>query len=188
MDTDQTIETIKGALAERRQNGSTTVPIDLLEAYLDRLKQVGSLQSPELRLQAGEHSHQWGVEMVRSGIEAGTQALKTCLLISGGSAAALLAFAGSAWSALKPEGVAALSQTMLYLGIAIFLTGLASSITYLAQYFFAERLSWHNRAGDICQWSACALVLAAYILVLSAYLQAGEMLTMFKMVKMFSIP
>jgi hypothetical protein len=95
------------------------------------------------------------------------------------------AFAGSAWSALKPEGIAALSQTMFYLSIAIFLTGIASSMAYLAQYFFAERLSWHKRAGGLCQWGACALVLAAYVLVFMAFMQAGDMLTMFKVVKLF---
>jgi len=185
MDAYQTIETIKSALAERRHHGETVVPIELLEEYLDRLKQVGNLQSQEQQLQADEHLHQWNVEMVRSGIESGAQALRTCLLISGGSAAALLAFAGSAWSALKPEGIAALSQTMFYLSIAIFLTGIASSMAYLAQYFFAERLSWHKRAGGLCQWGACALVLAAYVLVFMAFMQAGDMLTMFKVVKLF---
>lgn len=187
MDAHQTIDTIKTALAERRQHGETAVPIELLEGYLDRFSQVVDHQSPEQRLQAEEHNHQWGVEMVRSGIESGAQALKTCLLISGGSAAALLAFAGSAWSALKPEGMTALSQTMFYLGIAIFLTGMASSLAYLAQYFFAERLSWHNRAGDLFQWGACALVLAAYVLVFMAFMQAGDMLTMFKIVKSFPV-
>ncbi|MOA52150.1 hypothetical protein D3C78_1753950 [compost metagenome] len=57
------------------------------------------------------------------------------MLIAGGSAAALLAFAGSACSGLKPEGIEALSHTLVYLGTAIFLTGLATAVTYLAQYF-----------------------------------------------------
>lgn len=188
MDSHQTINVIQKALTERKGLGETSVTIDSLEGFLEALRNSGQLQSPEQCLQAEEHTHQWGVEMVRSGIEAGSQALKTCLLISGGSAAALLAFAGTAWSALKPEGIEALSKTMMYLGIAILLTGLATAFTYLSQYFFAERKSWHERAGDCCQWTACSLVLGAYGLVFTAYLQASNMLTMFNVVKSISIP
>lgn len=125
MDSHQTIDVIQRALTERKDLGDKSVTIDSLEGFLEALKRIGQLQSPEQYLQSEEHTHQWGVEMVRSGIEAGAHALKTCLLISGGSAAALLAFAGSAWSALKPAGIEALSKTMMYLGIAILLTGLA---------------------------------------------------------------
>lgn len=183
MDAHQIIDHIKKAVAERKQTGESSVSLATLDAYLDRIKQSDLSNSPEERLQEIEHEHQWNVEMVRSGIESGANALKTCLLISGGSAAALLAFASSAWSALKPEGIEALSWTMLYLGAAIVLTGLASALTYLTQYFFADRLPWHNRAGDYCQWTACFLVIAAYGFVATAYFQAGDMLTMFKLVK-----
>lgn len=187
MDSHQTIEAIRKALSEHKDLGETSVTIESLEGFLVALKNSGKLQSPEQHLQSEEHTHQWSVEMVRSGIEAGAQALKTCFLISGGSAAALLAFASSAWSALKPEGIEALSKTMMYLGIAILLTGLASALAYLTQYFFAERKSWHERAGDCCQWTACSLVLGAYGLVVRAYFEASDMLTMFNVVKPISI-
>jgi hypothetical protein len=179
----QVIDQIKQAVAERKQAGKRSVSLTALDNYLDRIKQSDLSSSPEERLQEAEHEHQWNVEMVRSGIESGANALKTCLLISGGSAAALLAFASSAWSALRPEGIEALSRTMVCLGTAIFLTGLASAFTYLTQYFFADRLPWHNRAGDCCQWTACFLVIVAYGFVGAAYFQAGDMLTMFKLVK-----
>lgn len=72
---------------------------------------------------------------------------------------------------------------MALLGWALFATGIATAITYLAQYFFADRLEWHERAGDVCQWSAVSLVMASYVLILLAYLQAGKMLSMFNIVK-----
>ncbi len=183
MDSHQTIDVIQKALTERKGLGDTSVTIDSLEGFLEALKHSGQLQSPEQYLQSEEHTHQWGVEMVRSGIEAGANALKTCLLISGGSAAALLAFAGSAWSGLKPEGLEALSVTLIYLSIAIVLTGAATAFRYLSQYFFAERLPWHRRTGNYLQWLTCSLVLAAYIFVSLAFLKAGDMMTMFKVVK-----
>ncbi|OUM71644.1 hypothetical protein AUC60_22015 [Pseudomonas caspiana] len=125
--------------------------------------------------------------MVRSGIAAGSNALKTCLLISGGSAVALLAFAGSAWSALTQAGLTTLGQILTRLAIAILLTGGASCITYLCQYFFAERLAWHSRAGDICQWIASGLVVGAYGFVGWALMSAGDIMSMFKTVKVFPI-
>lgn len=187
MDAYQMIDHIQKAVAERKQAGESSVSLTTLDDYLDRLKKSDLPSSPEKRLQETEHEHQWNVEMVRSGIEAGAQALKTCLLISGGSAAALLAFAGSAWSALTPQGIDTLSWTMTYLGAAIVLIGLASALTYLTQYFFADRLPWHNRAGDVCQWTACGLVVIAYGFVGAAYFQAGNMLTMFNLIKSTSV-
>jgi len=184
MDAKQAIEVLQNDLKSNKEKGLTTVNVDTLDQYLEQLKShaMQNVGSPETELQDAEHSHQWDIEMVRSGWEAGTNALKTCFLVSGGSAAALLAFAGSAWSALKPEGLEALALTMALLGWALFATGIATAITYLAQYFFADRLKWHERAGDVCQWSAVSLVMASYVLILLAYLQAGKMLSMFNIV------
>lgn len=187
MDSHQTIELIKRALIERKNLGDTSVTIDSLESYLEHLKDSRYYDTPEQHLQTEEHTHQWNVEMVRSGVEAGGNALKTCLLISGGSAAALLAFASSAWSGLKAEGLEALGVTLAYLSIAILLTGAATATRYLSQYFFAERLSWHRRAGNYLQWFTCALVLAAYIFVSTAFLKASYMITMFKVVKFIPV-
>lgn len=83
MDSHQTIDVIQRALTKRKDLGAKSVSIDSLEGFLGALKHTGQLQSPEQYLQSEEHTHQWGVEMVRSGIEAGSQALKTCILISG---------------------------------------------------------------------------------------------------------
>ena len=185
MDAKQAIEVLQTELKASKAKGVATVNVDSLNSYLEQLKAhaMQNAASPEAGLQDAEHLHQWGLEMVRSGLEAGTNALKTCFLVSGGSAAALLAFAGSAWSALKPEGLEALALTMALLGWAIFATGVATAITYLAQYFFAERLKWHERVGDVCQWSAVSLVFGAYVLILLAYLQAGKMFSMFNIVR-----
>lgn len=189
MDAKQAIEVLQTDLKNNKEKGFTTVNVDALDKYLEQLKghAMQNASSPETELQDAEHSHQWDIEMVRSGWEASTNALKTCFLVSGGSAAALLAFAGSAWSALKPEGLEALALTMALLGWAVFATGIATALTYLAQYFFAERLKWHERAGDVCQWSAVSLVVAAYVLILIAYLQAGKMFSLFNIVKAIPI-
>ena len=189
MDANQAIEVLQKDLKNNREKGHTTISIDALDKHLEQLKRraMENSCSPDTELQDAEHSHQWNIEMVRSGWEAGTNALKTCFLVSGGSAAALLAFAGSAWSALKPEGIEALALTMALLGWAVFATGIATAITYLAQYFFGERLAWHERAGDVCQWLAVVLVVGAYVLILLAYLQAGRMFSMFNIVRAIPI-
>jgi len=189
MDAKQAIEVLQNDLKSNKAKGLTTVNVDALDKYLEQLKghAMQSSASPEIELQDAEHLHQWDIEMVRSGWDASANALKTCFLVSGGSAAALLAFAGSAWSALKPEGLEALALTMALLGWAVFVTGIATAITYLAQYFFAERLKWHEQAGDLCQWSAVLLVVASYALILIAYLQAGKMFSMFNVVRMIPV-
>ncbi len=181
MDAIQVIEQIKKAVSARQSKGDEAVDLGVLTAFLDQLQHDAGTDAANA-LQQREHEHQWGVEMVRSGIDAGGQALKTCLLISGGSAAALLAFAGSAWSALTPAGLEMLGTILTRLAIALLLTGCATSLTYLCQYFFAERLSWHKQAGDIAQWFASGLVVAAYGFVGWAFLNAGSVMSMFKLV------
>jgi hypothetical protein len=186
MDAVEAIGKLKKAVQERQEKGQETVNLDALASYLEQLeKDAGT--SIEVALQESEHKHEWGIEMVRSGIDAGSHALKTCILISGGAAVALLAFAGSAWSALTPAGLATLGSILTRLAVAILLAGFATCVTYLCQYFFAERKHWHERAGDICQWIAASLVLAAYIAVGWALLSAGDIMSMFKTVKVFPV-
>lgn len=182
MEEKRAIKHLVNLVGSYKAQGRDSISVGHLEEQLKILEKISDLEA-EQAIQEQEHLHQWDIEMVRSCIDAGANALKACLLVSGGSAAALLAFASTAWSSLKPQGIEILSQTLTLLGAAIVLTGLASALTYLAQYFFADRLPWHNRAGDYCQWSACGFVLLAYLLVSIAFVKAGEMLTFFKIVK-----
>lgn len=173
---------LERVLAQIKARGHQTIEIDDLLRLVEEIKREKGVAT-QLILQGEEHGHQWDLEMVRSGINAGTNALKTSLLISGGSAAALLAFAGSAWSSLTEAGLATLASMLGWLAWAILSTGGASSVTYLSQYFFAERLPWHKKAGDNCQWFASALVALSYLFVFIAYLKASELMMMFKVVK-----
>jgi hypothetical protein len=186
MDAVEVIGKLKKAVQERQEKGHEDVKLDALTSYLEHMEKDAGI-SITVAMQKSEHEHQWGVEMVRSGLDAANHALKTCILISGGSAVALLAFAGSAWSALTPVGLATLGSILTRLAVAILLAGAATCFTYLCQYFFAERRPWHERAGDICQWIAASLVFAAYIFVGWALLSAGDIMSMFKTVKVFPI-
>ncbi len=169
-------------LAQRKARGHLAIEIEDLLRLMEEIKGQQGAATQQIFLE-NEHGHQWNLEMVRSGINAGANALKTSLLISGGSAAALLAFAGSAWSSLTEAGLATLAGMLGLLAWAIFSSGVASMVTYLCQYFFAQRLSWHEKAGDICQWFAAALVVLSYVFVFTAYLKASELMMMFKVVK-----
>ena len=176
------VSDLERVLAQIKARGHQTIEIDDLLRLVEGIKREKEAAT-QLILQGEEHGHQWDLEMVRSGINAGTNALKTSLLISGGSAAALLAFAGSAWSSLTEAGLATLASMLGWLAWAILSTGVASSVTYLCQYFFAERQPWHEKAGDICQWFASALVALSYVFVFIAYMKASELMMMFKVVK-----
>lgn len=182
----EVITVIQKAIAERKAAGHQAIGVDDLQSFLEGIKGQRDA-AVQQALQESDHGHQWNLEMVRSGISAGSNALKTCLLISGGSAAALLAFAGTAWSSLTEQGLATLASMLGWLAWAILATGVASSVTYLSQYFFAERLSWHELAGDICQWVASGLVGLSYIFVFIAYLQASGLMMMFKIVKVIPL-
>ena len=93
------------------------------------------------------------LEMFRSLISTGENALKSVILINGGAAVALLAFIGSIWDK-STNDIA--SKILLLISMAgfvfgTFLGGVAASFTYLTQHLYSKQK--HRKAdvlGIIC--------------------------------------
>jgi len=188
MRSDNTIKFIRSHLEQLKDNNNAAADIATLESLLKKLKNNNLTEDDddeplELTLQINDQEHQWEVEEWRSSVEASQSVIKACLVITGGSAAALLAFAGSAWSSLKPEGIESLGITLKILGFAIFLTALAGCSKYLAQHHFLEREPNHKTIGNRFQKLFLILIISSYGLILAAYFEAGNMLSMFNVVR-----
>jgi hypothetical protein len=90
-------------------------------------------------LETNKQRHEWQLEAFRSVIQSGQSALKSCVLINGGAAVALLAFVGHLVEQAKPAiPVRSLAYAMTVFVGGVFAGGLASGITYLSQWFFAD--------------------------------------------------
>lgn len=194
MYSDDTKSLIQSHLEQLQGSRSAVADIATLERLLKKLKnnkftEEGEGEDEEdedpieLIIQINDQEHQWEVETWRSSVEASQSVLKASLVITGGSAVALLAFAGSAWNSLKPEGIESLGITLKILGFAIFLTALAGCSKYLAQHFYLLRKPQHKKIGDRFQNLFLMLIISSYGLILAAYFEAGNMLSMFNIVR-----
>lgn len=175
MNANQVVEGVSRQVQIAKEKGYTEVTIESLEAYLlalqDHITQQAPLTQANIDFQklANEHAFQSEHEMFKSVIDSGQAALKTGLLIGGGSAAALLAFASSTWKSLRPEGLEMLGITIFLLGLGVIGIGIAASLTYLSQCFYHEGLRQpencrSDKIANGIRILACVLVAGAYLL------------------------
>lgn len=113
-------------------------------------------------LEDHKRTHETSLEMFRSVIQAGQGALRTCLLINGGAAVALLAFAGH----IVSSGTKAVPLTDVAMAMGAFVGGvlaggLASGTTYLSQWLFAD--DW-DRTGFVLNIAAIIFGLGSLVL------------------------
>uniref|UniRef100_A0A6H1ZEA4 Uncharacterized protein n=1 Tax=viral metagenome TaxID=1070528 RepID=A0A6H1ZEA4_9ZZZZ len=152
-----------------------------LDAAVDAAEPLAQAQREFEKVQL-EHSHQWDQEMFRSVIDSGQAALKAAFLVTGGGAAALLAFTGSAWKHLPAAGIQSLATALFLLGLGAFLIALASGFTYLAQSCFAQAEFTASKrwkmSGEVIRWIAVTFVLTNYGLFFWTVCLASDVLRM----------
>lgn len=169
----EVIDALAMQVESAKSRGLKDVSIESLELYMAALRERVEKLSPlteanyEFQRQANDHAFQDRQAMFRTVIDSGQAALKASLLVGGGAAAALLAFASSAWKALSPQGLELLGLTMFFLAVGVFLVVLASGATYLSQGLYHDGLgkphkSKEDRAGDILRYTSLALVVVSY--------------------------
>lgn len=157
MKTTDALSLLDDAIQKAAAEGVRTIELAALKQYVEQLRKwhgEDEKRGPDAEHEARmEHfrakltnwiedhkrHHEWNVEMFRSVIQSGLGALRTCLLINGGAAVALLAFAGHiAGSEVAGVPMAAVAKAMGGYVAGVVAGGLASGVTYLAQWFFAD--------------------------------------------------
>lgn len=120
------------------------------------------LYKAELQKWVEEHksAHAHSVEMFRSVILAGQNALRTAFLMNGGAAVALLAFAGHL-ATTDPHRVPSIATSLTIFVGGVLVAALTSGVTYLSQWFYAGHPGW--------QKTGFALNIAAILLGFGAY-------------------
>jgi hypothetical protein len=178
METKETLEMIKAELAMLRDHGHATVKIKALEHYLADL-QENAASSMELRklqhlssLAQYDAQAKSSIEMFKSVINAGKEALNAALLINGGAAVACLGFLGSVLSKGGTEALGLrFTVPLLLFGFGVLAGALGFGVRYCSQFFYAK---YYNKTGNTFNgistfFAACAYaafgcgVYAAYL-------------------------
>lgn len=161
----QTIEDIKS-------NGTATIYCDKLIAYLEEVINSPSpvvtpaeLEQYKAQLQvwveAEKRNHASDLEMFRSVIQSGQNAVKSSFLLNGGASVALLAFIGKLTEEQHSK-IPAFADALTIFVIGVFSIALASGVTYLSQWFYAESESWKQKAGFALNMVSIVLGLSSY--------------------------
>lgn len=137
-------ETIQGI----KNNGTATIYCDNLIAYLDEVSKSPS-QSPtevelerykadlQLHIEQNKNCHASQLEMFKSVISPGQNAMRSSFLMNGGAAVALLAFIGHL-AAIKPQSVALFAAVLMPFVLGVLAMTMTSGFTYLSQWLYGS--------------------------------------------------
>jgi hypothetical protein len=158
-------------IEQLKADGTNEIKSENLIRYLsDAVKDLDSDDSINIELYKAnlqkwveEHksAHTHSVEMFRSVITAGQNALRTSFLMNGGSSVAMLAFIGHL-TTKTPEKVHLFSTSLAIFVIGVLLSAVASGATYLGQWFYAGNKTWKGKTGFILNIVAILLAISSY--------------------------
>ena len=165
-------EELKAAILEGKGRGATSIPCDGLIAYLDEVLKSGTGEEQEFELerlraslQADIESHkamnQAHLEMFRSVITTGQTAIRSSLILNGGSAVALLAFIGHL-ATDKTDKVTLFAPCLFIFGLGALAIVITSGFTYLSQWLGSSTVARVRTASVVINYIAIGLGIASY--------------------------
>jgi len=101
------------------------------------------------------------IEMFRSVILAGQNALKAAFLMNGGATVALLAFLGKL-SDQHQDKIPVFSSALVIFVTGVLAITIASGSTYLSQWFYAHPEPWKRKTGHLLNILTIVLNLGSY--------------------------
>lgn len=182
MEAKEAIDALREALQQDNVQKNGQVPVNGLLAYLSELEKGVSPSQQARRIQWEEalanaaaknqstlaeynarNAH--SIEMLKSVIDAGKDALNALLVINGGAVVAILGFLSSAFSKDKfsPQLGLNLTHPLAYFGLGVLAGAAAYGVRYFAQAFFAEK------------WGKCGVAMSGLAVVIgfSGYVAFG---------------
>ncbi|KZY32670.1 hypothetical protein A3754_07865 [Alcanivorax sp. HI0083] len=156
----------------KNEQGINAIQSDDLLAYLNRVidapeEEVDPVKLEQIRaqLQANVEDRKAqqssALEMFRSVITAGQNAIKTSLLMNGGATIALLAFLGKLTTE-NPGKLSVFSGSLMIFTFGVFVIGLVSGLTYLSQWLYSSQSERCKFWGWVLNVSCIFMGLASY--------------------------
>lgn len=186
---------IRQALKQTKEQGHSTVSIDAMENYLllfdkdvendtyytslnheAELAKFKAENDRNIAHANNETAH--SLEMFKSVITAGQAALKAGMVVNGGAAVALLAFAGKIWETQTSQTVAnSLTSSILVFCLGVLSAAFATGTTYLSQFAFSG--NW-VKLGNFINILSILVVLSSYgLFFVGAFTAANSLGTHF---------
>ncbi len=125
-----------------------------------------------------KNEHAKSVEMFRSVITAGQNALRTAFLMNGGAAVAMLAFIGHL-ATKTPDKVSLFACCLAIFVSGVLISVVASGSTYLSQWFYLGAEQWKQKAGFALNVVSIILAILSYIVFACGIREAYDVLTNF---------
>lgn len=178
MDAKEFARKLESSIVEVKSQGHETVRCDNLIRYINELIEAGCSETDsteatesqkartQFALEEYKHNSSATLEMFKSVIQSGQNAIKTMLLLNGGAAIALLAFIGKL-SDNNSRAIPDFAYSITSFVVGALLMGFVACLTYLAQIAFDSHVSRHQKIGTCLQIS-CA-ILGALSLASFAY-------------------
>ena len=172
MSAQQFAEQLKETIQGIKDSGTAAIYCENLIAYLDDVSKSPSATPTEvelekykadlqLHIEQNKNYHASQLEMFRSVIASGQNAIRTSFLMNGGASVALLAFIGHL-AEIKPEHVASFANVLLPFVLGVLAMTITSGFTYLSQWLY-------DSPSDKAQKWGFGLNIACIVLGISSY-------------------
>jgi hypothetical protein len=112
-------------------------------------------------IETNKHCYASELEMFRSVMYAGQNAIKSSFLLNGGAAIALLAFIGHL-AQFKVDKVALFGTCLLPYAYGVLVIAVTSGCTYLSQWFYASPRNFAKKIGRVLNVVSMLLVITSY--------------------------
>jgi hypothetical protein len=178
-------ETIQGI----KDNGTAAIYCDNLIAYLDEVSKSPSHSPTEvelekykadlqLHIEQNKNYHASQLEMFKSVITSGQNAMRSSFLMNGGAAVAILAFIGHL-AAIKPESVALFATVLMPFVLGVLAMTMTSGFTYLSQWLYDNSNTKVQKWGFKLNVACISLGISSYGLFMCGMYRAYFAFTQF---------
>ncbi|MFC1588714.1 hypothetical protein ACFL3P_00410 [Pseudomonadota bacterium] len=162
-------ETIQGI----KNDGTAAIYCDNLIAYLEDVEKSPS-QAPtevelekykadlQLHIEQNKNSHASQIEMFRSIITSGQNAIRSSFLMNGGASVALLAFIGHL-AEIKPDMVASFTGVLMPFVLGVLAMTMTSGFTYLSQWLYNSENTTVQKWGFKLNVACICLGISSYV-------------------------
>lgn len=165
---------LKDTIQGIKDNGTAAIYCDNLIAYLDEISKSPSTSLSEaelerykadlqLHIEQNKSHHASQLEMFRSIILAGQNAMRSSFLLNGGASVALLAFIGHL-AKFSPDKVIGFVNALIPFTLGVLAITVTSGFTYLSQWLYDSESIKVQRFGFALNITNIILGLSSYAL------------------------
>jgi len=165
---------MKAMIVDIKAKGTAAIYCDNLISYLDQIEKSPEPEPTSIDIEnykanlvnwieTNKHKFNSELEMFRSVIVAGQNAIKAAFLLNGAAAVAMLAFVGHL-AQFKPDKVALFGACILPFAFGVLVITISSGCTYLSQWFYATPGPRLRKVGFSLNIACMVLTVVSYAL------------------------